>query len=356
MPDFIRKLLLGGFILAFFSAANPALSQPRPLVVGVEVVDQVEPTGMPPHLLHAKPLLLDNLHQDMTALVNNLNRCKTLDFASFGSREINSASRPVDYVVRVVVNQLYKSYRNKQFFGTSHDIHLSDQRYYQPGEREVIAEPILIGRIEFGLVDTHKKKRIWSLMSDSTATIPHDRYDYIFNPAKHPDAVLAESLQNYMVDILRLTNVPRSPLRHILGAADRWFISRPRDDLDTAQDLLAGLAASSYSALDSNLPIEGQVLELLPPENDKTFVLLNIGAAHGVISRLKLDVWRPLPADQKVGQVQVVQVDSSTAVAKVRKIEKKIRKRGEGIQAGDRVISKKRKSKRIWNAGKNNRE
>ena len=356
MLYFFKKLLLGGFILAFFSAADPALSQARSLVVGIEVVDQVEPTGMPPHLLQAKPLLLDNLHQDMTALVNNLNRCKTLDFAPFGSREIDRASKPVDYLVRVVVNQLYKSYRNKQFFGTSHDIHLADQRYYQPGEREVIAEPILIGRIEFGLVDNRRNKRIWSSLRDSTATIPHGRYDYIFNPARHPDAVLVESLQNYMADILRLTNVPRSPLRHILAAADRWFISRPRDDLDTAQELLAALAASSYQALDGNLPIEGQVLKLLPHESDKILVLLNIGAAHGVIPRLKLDVWRPLPGDQKVGQVQVVQVDSSTAVAKVRKIEKKIRKGGEGIRAGDRIISKKRKSKRLWSGRKNNRE
>jgi hypothetical protein len=351
-----KKWILLGLTLGFFSDAAPALSQPRTLVIGVEIVDQVEPAGMPPHLQRVKPLLLDNLHQDLMVLFADLGRCKPLDLAVDRSNGSRAGSGAVDFFAQVIVHQLHKSYRNKQYVGTSHDIHIADELYYEPGETEVTSEPILIARLEFGLVDAHKGKRFWSRMSDSTAAIPHGRYDYIFNPAKHPGAVLPESLQNFMADILRLTDVPRSPLRYILDAADRWFISKPQDDIDTAQGLLAGMAASFYTHLDSNLPLEGQAVELLPEKKDKTRVLLNIGAEHGVIPHLKLDVWRPLPTAQKVGQIQVVQVDSTTAVARVRKIDKQLRKRGEGIQPGDRVISKKRKSTRSWSAGTKSRD
>ncbi len=350
MTGNLGNISLIGLTLVFVGHATPCSSQPRELVIGVEIVDQVDAAGMPPHLLRVKPLLLDNLHQDILVLFKALGRCKAFELSSDSSSESQAQYGAVDFFAQVFVRQLHKSYRNKQYLGTSHDIHIADELYYEPGDMEVISEPILIAQLELGLVDARKGKRFWSRMSDSTAAIPHGRYDYIFNPAKHPGATHPEMLQNFMADILRLTNVPRSPLRHILEAADRWFISEPRDDIDTARGLLVGLAASFYTGLDGNLPLEGEIVELLPEEKGKRRVLLNIGAVHGVSSRLKLDVWRPLPAAQKVGQVQVVQVDSTTAVARVRKIDKKLRKLGEGIQSGDRVISKKRKSTRTWSA------
>ncbi len=38
--------------------------------------------------------------------------------------------------------------------------------------------------------------------------------------------------------------------------------------------------------------------------------------------------------------------DSTTAIARLRKLDKKLRKRGEGLQLQDRVISSKRPSRR----------
>jgi hypothetical protein len=61
---------------------------------------------------------------------------------------------------------------------------------------------------------------------------------------------------------------------------------------------------------------------------------------------MRLDVWRPQPSQQKVGQVEVVELDSTTAIARLRKIEKKLKKRGEGLQKQDRVISHKRPSRK----------
>ena len=81
---------------------------------------------------------------------------------------------------------------------------------------------------------------------------------------------------------------------------------------------------------------------LLPERKGKAHVQLNIGAQHGLIAKMRLQVLRPDPSDQKVGQLEVVEVDSTTAIARLRKLDKKLRKLGEGLQLQDRVISPKR--------------
>ena len=59
-----------------------------------------------------------------------------------------------------------------------------------------------------------------------------------------------------------------------------------------------------------------------------------------------MDVWRTIAQKQKVAKIEIIAVDSTTSIAKLRKLDKKIRKRGEGIQPGDLVISHKRRSNR----------
>jgi len=81
---------------------------------------------------------------------------------------------------------------------------------------------------------------------------------------------------------------------------------------------------------------------LLPERKGKPHVQLNIGAQHGLVRKMRLQVLRPDPSDQKVGQLEVVEVDSTTAIARLRKLDKKLRKHGEGLQLQDRVISPKR--------------
>jgi hypothetical protein len=106
--------------------------------------------------------------------------------------------------------------------------------------------------------------------------------------------------------------------------------------------MLAGLITSVSAELDANLPLEGRIKAMLPEAEGRKRVVLDIGARDGLTVRLRLDVWRPLPAQQKVGQIEIVGVDSTTSIAWIRKIEKKFRKRGEGPEPGDRVISRKR--------------
>ena len=348
----MTRVLALGLAVALIGRPTPSFSEPRELAVGVEVEDLVDPVGMPPHLLRERESLLDDLGRDLRFLLEDLGRCTTTSLSPGAGLDRQADVRAVDFIARARLRQLYKSYRNKQHLGTAHDVHISDEYYYDPEALEVTSEPILVARLELGLVEARRGKRFWSGMSDSTAVIPHGRYDYMINPARHPGATRPEMLQHVMAGIMRLTDVPRSPLRYILDAADRWYISSPEEDVRTANGVLAGLVGSFFTELDSHLPLEGRVVELLPEVDDKTRMRLDVGAVHGVFPGLKLDVWRPHPAGQKVGQVQVTELDSATAVARVRKLDRKLRKQGEGVQDGDRVISKKRRSTRTRSAAR----
>ena len=337
----MMSMVWAALILPVLLLQATASAQPRQWSIAVEVVDQVEPTGIPPHILQSKPELLDDLNRQVQLILEDLGRCR----ARGADADTNGAID--DFIARVSVQQLYKSYRNKEYLGIAHDVHEADALYYAPQVKEIRAEPILIARLEMELVEMPEGRRTWSTVRDSTIAIPYDRYDYIINPVKYPHAADPVAQQHFMADILRLTDVPRSPARYILNAADRWFISWPQNDIDRARGLLVDLVGTLYSDLDGRLPLEGQVTELLPDEDGNERVALGIGTVHGLVPKLKMDVWRPEPADQKVGQIQIIQVDSATAVAQVRKIDRQLRKRGEGVRTGDRVISKKRKSQRV---------
>ena len=105
-------------------------------------------------------------------------------------------------------------------------------------------------------------------------------------------------------------------------------------------------AVDMAADIDANLPLEGRIAAILPQQKGKSRVQLNIGAQHGLASRMRLEVWRPEPSQQKVGQLEVVATDSTTAIAKLRKLDKKLKKSGEGLQLQYRVISAKRRSRR----------
>ena len=88
---------------------------------------------------------------------------------------------------------------------------------------------------------------------------------------------------------------------------------------------------------------------LLPAANGPPLAPLGIGAGHGVVPRLRLDVWRGVSTPEKVGQIEVVQIDSTTAVARLRRLEKPFRQRGGGLLPDDRAVSRKRASGRRRN-------
>ena len=326
----------------------PAVSLPQPAewVVGVSVVDMVERAGMPEHLLEVKPKLVNNLNRQVRILFEATGRCRSRNADARVLRSTNDA-RAFDYVASVILRKLSKSYRNKEFMGVTRELRADDALVYSPKTREIRAEPILISRLEIELREVRSNRVRWSASRDSTATVPHGRFDYVINSSKYPDALDPVVQQHFMADILRLSNVPGSPVRYVLDAADRWYISRPREDVETAAGLLRDLVGAFFQDLDGHLPLEGKVMRLIAGDEGDDRIVVGVGTTHGVVANLKMDVWRPeKPGGKKVGQIKVIQADSTTAIASIRKIEKSVRKRGEGIRVGDRVISKKRRSRR----------
>ncbi|MBI2501953.1 MAG: hypothetical protein HYW07_01820 [Candidatus Latescibacteria bacterium] len=332
----MTSLLLAGW--------EPAAAQPRTCTLGLVITDRVDLAGLPDHLQAQHPLLVDDLREKMRVSLAQVGRFQILNWDATAKENHYTyyGSGTIDAVVHVILHRANKIFRNQVIYsyGTAPE-------YKGPQEGgldyEVVALPAISARLEVRLVNLQKNIVLWSALGDSTAIVPYDGRVFIFNPRKYPGMTHPQLIRDYLADLMRLQQTNRAVDR-LLDVADRWFISRPINDLQIAQALLTSLAKSFSGALDLNLPLEGQISALLPAEQGMQLVRLNIGAQHGLVPRLRLEVWRPLPAVQKVGQVEVMQVDSTTAVARLKGLEKQLRKRGEGLHLLDRVISPKRPS------------
>ena len=334
-----------GLILLCWSCQDFIHAQPRIRKVGLAISDQVERRGLPPHLNELHGQALRTLYDGVQDHLNGLGRFETVSWKAVGhGRRKFEYIGPgqVDFVVHVTIYKLEKIYRNETlYFNPAYRV-----EFKQDGEKsyEIISRPAVTSRLKLALIDPKKDKVIWSAMRDSTVMVPHDPYTYLYNPRLYPGLTHPELIRTHLANIIRLQSINTSVERSMV-LSDRWFVSSPQRDIDASQELLTALLATFRSDLDGNLPLEGRIASILPPDKKgKTQVLLNIGALDGLFPRLRLEVWRPEPSDQKVGQVEIVEVDSSSATARVRKLEKKLRKRGEGPNPGDRVISRKRPS------------
>ena len=341
---FWKAFPFAGLILLFLSCHDFVQAQPRIRKVGIAISDRVERRGLPPHLneLHGKNLR--NLYDGVKGQLNALGRFETVAWNAVGEGRKYEYIGPgeVDFVAHVTVYKLEKIYRNETlYYNPRYTVD-----FKQDGEKsyEIISRPAVTSRLKMALIDQKKGKVIWSAMRDSTVIVPHDSHTYLYNPSKYPGLTHPALIRTHLSDIIRLQSINTSVERSMV-LSDRWFVSSPQKDTDASQELLAALLDPFLADLDGNLPLEGRIESILPlDKKGRTQVLLNIGALDGLFPRLRLEVWRPEPSDQKVGQVEIVKVDSSSAVAMVRKIEKKLRKRGEGPNPDDRVISRKRPS------------
>jgi hypothetical protein len=209
---------------------------------------------------------------------------------------------------------------------------------------EIVSLPAISGGLELRLVEPHRAKVLWSAYRDSTVIVPYDPQAFILNTRKYPGLTPPGLLQEHLAELMRLRQ-NNSAVDRLLEVADRWFVSRPAADIQVSQALLGGLLQSFAGDLDSNFPLEGRIVGFVPDQSGAQRVQLNIGALHGLTPRLRLEVWRPLPATQKVGNLEVMEVDSTTSTARLKDLDRKIRKRGEGLQPQDRVISPNRPPK-----------
>ena len=345
----MKILIIGSLTSIFCVALCPAFSQPRVHTIGLAITDLVERQALPLHLQRHQPVFMEELHRQMSNLFEDLGRFQTFDWQASSDRDkyLYYGEESVDFVAHVIVHRLYRVYSNKVLYASPYDAPSGSAFPTSEAQNiEVLSLPMVSGRLEVKLVDPLKDKIFWSGQRDSSAIVPYDEFRFIYNPSKYPGMTHPALIQTYLADILRLQHA-NSIVERALYASDRWYLSEPEDDVEIARGVLADLVRTFYSEIDGNLPLEGRIDALLQDKTKgKPTCLLNIGSKHGAVPRLRLDVWRNSPDEEKIGQVEIIKLSPTSAIAKLRKLEKKVRKRGETLQLGDRVISHKRDSTR----------
>lgn len=340
----MKRLFLIGWAAILFGN-QPANAQPHLYTIGLAFTDLVDQEALPVHLADQHPLLMREIEHTLSDIFADMGRFRAVRLRSIGeARDPNQGEASVDYIAHFMLNKAYKTYHNKvihyENLGLFDDGRPSEDRSY-----EVISLPAIVAQLEVKLEDPRRDRIFWSDLRDSSAVIPYDKQLYLYNSWKYPGASHPSLTRAFLADLLRLQMANPSTER-ALNVAERWFISNPSSDLAVARGVLKGLASNLTPDLDANLPLEGRIAALLPARKGKPHVRLNIGARHGLLKRMRFDVWRPRPSQQKVGQIEVVEMDSTTAIARLRKLDKELKKRGDGLQIQDRVISPKRPLRR----------
>ena len=328
----LASLVLGG---------QPANAQPHIYTIGLVFTDLVEQEILPVHLAEQHPRLMREIERAIRDIFDDLGRFRAVRLQSI--RE-GRGQESIDYIAHFILNKAHKTYHNQVIHYYENLGLLDDGGPSEDQSYTVISLPAIVGQLEVKLEDPHRDKIFWSDLRDSSAMIPYDQQLFLYNSWKYPGASHPGLTQAFLADILRLQMADPATER-ALNVAERWFVSKPSSDLAVARGVLKGLVDNLAPDLDANLPLEGRIAALLPERKGKPHVQLNIGARHGLTKRMRFDVWRPRPSQQKVGQIEVVDVDSTTAIARLRKLDKKLKKRGDGLQVQDRTISPKRPSR-----------
>ena len=329
-----------GFLFA------PAGAQPQMRPLGLACSQEVDPESLPRYMAAALPKTSADMQEQFRRMLSGLGRFSVRELAPHfaDGRYTGPEADTLGLLLHVELRKLNKIFRNRMLeFVGGRAAQTAPALAGEPQNYEVSALPVIIGQLQVRLLDTRRGKTLWSGRSDTTLVIP--RHTFIYNPRKYPGWTPPELLQGHLAGIVRLQD--RFPaIGSMLHAADRWYVSDPAADLDTAARALELMVQAFYTRLDGNLPLEGRISRVLPPQDGKHYAELNIGAHHGLTAKLRLDVRRPGPEGEKVGQVEVVQVDSLSSVIRLRKLERGIRRLGQGLQEGDRAISAKRDSPR----------
>ena len=343
------RYLLVTILSSFALGVYPIAGQPQIYNIGLVFTNLVDQEALPLHLRQQHPAVVKEINQEARKLFADLGRFRTLRLRSSGAIDdpVYHGAQSVDFIAHFILNKAYKTYHNQVnyfFYNERAFSQIDDGGRSEDKSYEVVSLPSIIGQLEVKLIDPHRDRIFWSDLRDSSAIIPYDEQLYLYNTWKYPGASHPGLVRTFLAGILRL-QMANPAVERALNVSERWFVSTPSSDLAVAKGLLKGLAADLAADIDANIPLEGRIAAILPEQKGKSHVQLNIGAQHGLASRMRLDVWRPEPSQQKVGQLEVVEIDSTTAIARLRKLDKKLRKRGEGLQLQDRVISSKRPSR-----------
>lgn len=291
------------------------------------------------HLRSFQDSVLVKMRTSVLDNFNHISRCKALPLAvtldKRGRSNFTSGTH-ADYALHFIVRKLDKLFRNRTIYG-------SNNRYSveESSSREIVALPALSASIEIRLVHLERNKVIWSTLQDSTVLVPNGNR-FVYNAEKYPGFTPPGIIRDYIAPILRQRQRRPAALR-MLSVADRWYLSQPTDDIKAADDLIDTLVKNIMPDIDARLPLYGSIDSLLGiDEKKRPLFQLDIGAQQGLVKKLRLDVFRQETSSIKIGQIEIVTVDSSSSIARLRKLERSTRKRGEKLAVGDRVFSRQR--------------
>jgi hypothetical protein len=258
-------------------------------------------------------------------------------------RSVFADEADAEYALHFILRHIDKLFRNRTIYQSGYDVDRNQVGYEgaESQSREIVALPALSSAMEVRLIDLNRNKVIWSTLQDSTVLVAHDNH-FVYNAEKYPGFTHPEIIRDYIAPILRQRQRRPAALR-MLAAADRWFLSKPTDDIAAAEALLEGMVNDLMPAVDAQLPLYGTIISLAgADEKKRPLFRLDIGSQQGLVKKLRLDVFRDSMAAKKIGQVEVVSVDSSSSIARLHKLERSVRKRGESLAIGDLVFSRKR--------------
>lgn len=247
------------------------------------------------------------------------------------------------FTLRLQLRRFSKIFRNRGLYQARDQLSPTAQ---EPIMREMIALPVLSGAIEAHLINDQREKTIWSTLHDSSTMLAHNGR-FIYNLEKYPGYTPPDLIRDYAVPILRHRSKRPSALR-MLSAADRWYISNADKDLVSAYAMLRQMVADLIPEIDANLPLSGSIVSQVGLDHKRRPMFqLDLGMDVGIREKMKLEVFRPGKSGAKIGQIEIVSVDSSFSVGRVRKLERSVRRRGATIDVGDVVISRQRPPKEV---------
>lgn len=341
-----HNIIVYGCILALIISSKDIPAQPQTLSVGIIVDDQILPEQLPPHMRRIHPIITDDLTRHVRNLLEATGRC---DSKNLSETRASKSHQPAEYILVSTLHKSGKSYRNRVHYFREGDVFQAvvQPQINQDFPYEVVSEPGVSIQLAMSLKNAENRV-IWSSVTDSTSILPYDNQVFLYNTDRYPGITHPELLHRYHAGLTRLRfSTPQ--VDRMLSVSDRWFVSDPKKDLESLRFLLKGVVASNFQELDGHLPLIGSILAIKPTKKkDKPELTVGIGYNHGAIPKLRLNVRKGGINGDKIGEIELIHVDSTKSIAKTRKIDKKLRKRGEGFQLSDCVISKKRRSSRIW--------
>ncbi len=339
----MRFLYFMGIVCSVLLLSQTATAISEPIQVAVAVSNESAPEHGWPHLESFYASVPHILQHAIFKEMGKLTRCRLVHQEAQideRGRSLYQQRPDVDFFAHFVLKRADKIFRNRTLYFTDPQ---SAIRFGTEDTlpRETVSLPALSIAFEIRLIDPKDGDIIWSALEDSTILLPH-RERYVYNPDKYPGYTHPEVIRDFIAPILMQRFRNPTALR-MLQATERWYLSNPEGDGPTGERLIRAMVAGFLPKIDAQLPLYGSVISKLEPDKKKRPQYeLSIGADQGIVLDLQLDVFRNGMPKTKIGKLKIVSVSPSKSVARLHKLERSMRKRGESIAVGDEVLSAKR--------------